>query len=111
MTGLLNLVQSHRGIYTNQIAADSSADGVFSDICVEKRQHENAYTKNTVIRHGALKVGLILSAILTLGGFMLGATVIYELPVSHETGTWLFVGWMVLQTVILRLIEWKVTGR
>jgi len=67
--------------------------------------------KNTAIRHGALKVGIILSAILTLGGFMLGATVIYELPVSHETGTWLFVGWMILQTVILRYIELKVTGR
>ncbi len=42
---------------------------------------------------------------------MLGATVIYELPVSHETGAWLFVGWMILQTVILRCIELKVTGR
>ncbi len=57
-------------------------------------------------------MGIVLSMILTLGGFMLGATVIYELPgISHETGTWLFVAWMVLQTLILRYIEIKITGR
>lgn len=70
--------------------------------------------KMFILKHGnqtwSFEVGLALSMILTLGGFTLGASVIYELPgISHETGTWLFVGWMVLQTIILRYIEIKIT--
>lgn len=55
-------------------------------------------------------LGLVVTMIATLGGLLLGGSLIYQVPgISHETGKWLFVGWMVVQTIIFRYIEIKIT--
>lgn len=55
-------------------------------------------------------LGIVVTMIATLGGLLLGGSLIFLIPgISHETGKWLFVGWMVVQTIIFRYIEIKIT--